>query len=168
MDRPLSSEDAVGIAIWNNAQLRADLASVGIAEGDLIDAGLMRNPRLDMLIPVGAKPFELLLNFPIETFVQRPRRIAVAQQALDQLTQSLIQNGLNTGARCTLGARGHCSVDGPGRNRAAIGCIRVERVRTITEARLRAGDISELDTIAARTEFGVARGNWFTIRRVRR
>ena len=71
-DQPLSSDDAVGIAIWNNPQLRADLASLGLAEADLVDAGLLRNPRLDMLVPVGAKPFELLLNFPLEVLLATP------------------------------------------------------------------------------------------------
>ena len=111
LDGPLSSEDAVGIAVWNNPQLRADLATIGLAEADLIDAGLLRNPRLEVLMPVGAKPFELLVSLPVELFWQRPRRIAASQQALDQLAQSLIQNGLNTardahwalGALCALG-----------------------------------------------------------------
>ena len=58
LDQPLSPDDAVGIAIWNNPQLRADLATLGLAEADLVDAGLLRNPRLDMLMPVGAKPPE--------------------------------------------------------------------------------------------------------------
>jgi outer membrane protein, heavy metal efflux system len=156
LDQPLSSDDAVGIALWNNPQLRADLATVGLAEGDLIDAGLMRNPRLDMLVPVGAKPFELLLNFPIEAFVQRPRRIAAAQQALDQLGQSLIQNGLNT-ARDARWAHADL-VQATSRIEIAKRSVELrERVSAITEARLRAGDISELETISARTELGAAR-----------
>ena len=53
LDQPLSSDDAVGIALWNNPQLRADLATIGLAEADLIDAGLLRNPRLDVLMPMG-------------------------------------------------------------------------------------------------------------------
>jgi outer membrane protein, heavy metal efflux system len=149
--QPLSSDDAVGIAIWNNPQLRADLATIGLAEADLIDAGLLRNPRLDMLVPVGAKPFELLLSLPVEVFWQRPRRIAASQQALDQLAQSLIQNGLNT-ARDARWAHADVvqAVD-----RAAVARQSAElreRVSKLTEARLRAGDISELETIAAKTE----------------
>lgn len=156
LERPLSHEDAVGIALWNNAQLRADLATVGLAEGDLVDAGLMRNPRLDMLIPVGSKPFELLLNLPVEAFAQRPRRIAAAQQALDQLAQSLIQNGLNT-ARDARWAHADL-VQAMGRVEIARRSVELrERVNTLTGARLRAGDISELETIAARTELGAAR-----------
>jgi len=156
LQQPLSPDDAVGIAIWNNPQLRADLATLGLAEADLVDAGLLRNPRLDLLVPVGAKPFELLLNFPIEVFWQRPRRIAASQQALDQLAQSLIQNGLNT-ARDARWA--HADVV-QALDRAAVAKQSAElrqRVSKLTEARLRAGDISELETIAAKTESASAR-----------
>jgi cobalt-zinc-cadmium efflux system outer membrane protein len=153
--QPLSADDVVGIAIWNNPQLRADLATIGLAEADLVDAGLLRNPRLDMLVPVGAKPFELLLNFPVEVFWQRPRRIAASQQALDQLAQSLIQNGLNT-ARDARWA--HADVV-QALDRAAVAKQSVElreRVSKLSEVRLRAGDISELETIAARNESALA------------
>ena len=156
LDQPLSSDDAAGIALWNNPQLRADLATIGVAEGDLIDAGLLRNPRLDMLIPVGAKPFELILNFPMEAFVQRPRRIAASQQALDQLAQSLIQNGLNA-ARDARWAHADL-VQANGRLEIAKQSVDLrERIAKVTDARLRAGDISELETIAARTDLGAAR-----------
>jgi cobalt-zinc-cadmium efflux system outer membrane protein len=151
LDRPLSAEDAVGIAVWNNPQLRADLATIGLAEADLIDAGLLRNPRLDVLIPVGAKPFELLLNLPVEVFWQRPRRVAASQQALDQLAQSLIQNGLNT-ARDARWAHADV-VQAMERTAVAKQSAELrERVSQLTEARLRAGDIGELETIAAKTE----------------
>jgi cobalt-zinc-cadmium efflux system outer membrane protein len=149
--QPLSPDDAVGIAIWNNPQLRADLATLGLAEADLVEAGLLRNPRLDMLIPVGAKPFELLLNFPIEALWQRPQRMAASQQALEQLAQSLIQNGLNT-ARDARWA--HADVV-QAVERAEVGKQSAElrqRISKLTEVRLQAGDISELETIAAKNE----------------
>ena len=151
LGQPLSSDDAVRIAVWNNPQLRADLATLGLAEADLTDAGLLRNPRLDVLAPVGAKPFELLLTLPIDVLWQRPRRIAASQQALDQLAQSLIQNGLNT-ARDARWA--HADVV-QALDRAAVAKQSTElrqRVSKLTEVRLQAGDISELETIAARNE----------------
>ena len=151
LDVPLSSDDAVAIAVWNNPQLRADLATIGLAEADLIDAGLLRNLRLDVLIPVGAKPFELLLNLPIEVFWQRSRRIAASQQALNQLAQSLIQNGLNT-ARDARWAHADV-VQAVGRAAVAKQSAELrKRVSQLTEARLRAGDINELEAIAAKTE----------------
>lgn len=94
--KPLSADDAAAIALWNNPQFNADLAGLGISRGDLIDAGQLRNPRLDVLFPLGLKPFELLLNLPIEAIWERPSRVAAAEKAYEQLAQSLIQNGINT------------------------------------------------------------------------
>lgn len=156
LDQPLSSDDAAGIALWNNPQLRADLAAIGLAQADVLDAGLLRNPRLDMLMPVGAKPFELLVNLPIEVLWQRPRRVAAAQQAMEQLAQSLIQNGLNT-ARDARWAHADLLQAGGRLEIARKSSELRERVYQLTQARLRAGDISELETIAARTESGSAR-----------
>ncbi len=90
-DQPFSGDDAAAIALWNNTQLQADLAALGLARGDLIDAGLLRNPRLDMLFPVGLKPFELIFNLPVDAFWSRPRRIEASQAAYDQLAESLIK-----------------------------------------------------------------------------
>lgn len=157
LDRLLKADDAAAIAVWNNAQLRADLAALGIAEADLIDAQLLlRNPRLDMLVPVGAKPFELIANFPLEVFVQRPRRIALSEQALRQLAESLIQNAVNTARDARLA---HADlVQAEERVRLAQESVELrDRVAKLTEARLRAGDIGEIETLAAKTEAGVAR-----------
>ena len=155
LGRPLSSDDAAAIALWNNPQLMVDLASLGVAEADLIEAGLLRNPRLDMLFPVGAKPFELLLTLPLDAFWQRPKRVAAAQRAYEQLAQSLIQNGLDTArdARWAHADLVHA------RQREAVAreaATLRQRISQLTGARLRAGDISELDAVAATVEAGSA------------
>lgn len=143
----LTADDAAAIAIWNNKQLQADLAALGIARGDLIDAGLLRNPRLDMLIPVGAKPFELLVNFPIEVFWQRGRRVAAAEKAYEQLANSLMQNGLNAARDARLAHADLVLTNA--RHTAAQRSVDLrKRITGITAARLRAGDISELDAMA--------------------
>jgi len=155
LERPLSSDDAAALALWNNPQLTVDLGALGIAQADLLDAGLLRNPRLDMLLPVGAKPFELLLNLPIDAMIQRPRRVAAAEAAYEQLGQSLIQNGLNTirDARVAhadvVQAKARLQVAG----QAAT--LR-DRIAELTGVRLKAGDISELETVQARAEAGTA------------
>ena len=94
LDQPLTSDQAATISLWNNPQFGADLATLGIAKGDLLDAGQIRNPRLDLLFPLGLKPFELLLNLPIEAIWERPARVAAAEKTYEQLANSLIQNGL--------------------------------------------------------------------------
>lgn len=94
LDQAITNDQAAMIALWNNPQFGADLATLGIAKGDLVDAGQLRNPRLDLLFPLGFKPFELLLNLPIEAIWERPARVAAAEKAYEQLAHSLIQNGL--------------------------------------------------------------------------
>ena len=151
----LSSDDAATIAVWNNKQLQADLATIGIAHGDLIDAGLLRNPRLDMLIPVGAKPFELILNYPLEVLWQRGRRVEAASKAYEQLATSLIQNGLNAVRDARIA---HADLV-LAKERLEVGKKSLSlrsRIVELTEARLRAGDISELEAIAARSDRAVA------------
>lgn len=91
----LSADDAVAIALWNSSALEANLAAVGIAQADLLDAGLLRNPNFQSLIPVGAKPFEFLLNWPIEDLWQRKKRVLAARRNLDVVATGLVQNGLN-------------------------------------------------------------------------
>ena len=44
--RPISADDAVRIALLNNAGLQADYASLGIAEAELVQASRWRGPRL--------------------------------------------------------------------------------------------------------------------------
>lgn len=50
----------VAIALWNNAALQADLA-----QADLVEAGLLRNPNFSLLLPVDPRPFEFALTAPV-------------------------------------------------------------------------------------------------------
>ena len=155
LDRPISADDAAAIAVWRNPQLQADLAALGIARADVIDAGLLRNPRLDMLFPIGAKPFEMLLTLPTEMIWQRPRRVTASEEAYDQLAQSLVQNGLNVARDARLA---HADlVLAMTREKAAERVLELrKRIVELTNARLRVGDISELDAMAARNEQALA------------
>jgi cobalt-zinc-cadmium efflux system outer membrane protein len=92
--KKLTSDDAALIALWGNPQFGADLASLGLLRGDWIDAGQLRNPRLDVLAGLGLKPLELLLNLPIEAIWERPQRLAAAEFAYKSLAENLVQNGL--------------------------------------------------------------------------
>jgi cobalt-zinc-cadmium efflux system outer membrane protein len=46
----LGMQDAVGMALHNNRQLRADLEMIGQANADLVQAGLLKNPMFDFMI----------------------------------------------------------------------------------------------------------------------
>ena len=58
----LTQDEAVTIALWNNAQFQADLASLGFARAELIEASLLPNPVFSILFPVGPKQLESLLH----------------------------------------------------------------------------------------------------------
>jgi cobalt-zinc-cadmium efflux system outer membrane protein len=108
-----------------------------------------------MLFPVGVKPFELLLTLPLDALWQRPKRVAAAQSAYEQLAQSLIQNGLDT-ARDARWAHADL-VQARQREAVAREAATVrQRISELTAARLRAGAISELDSVAATVEAGSA------------
>jgi cobalt-zinc-cadmium efflux system outer membrane protein len=53
----VTEDEAVALALWNNAALSADLSAFGLAQVDLIDAGLLRNPNIQLLLPTTTKPF---------------------------------------------------------------------------------------------------------------
>jgi len=45
LERPLSADDAVRIALLNNGSLQAAFAELGIAEADVVESGRLPNPR---------------------------------------------------------------------------------------------------------------------------
>ena len=77
LDDGLTEDEAVTIALWNNAQFQADLVQLGFARADLIEAGLLRNPVLSLLFPLGPKQLEATLNLPFEFLWQRPKRVNI-------------------------------------------------------------------------------------------
>jgi len=147
----ITEDEAVALALWNNAALSADLSALGLAQADLLDAGLLRNPNIQLLLPTTTKPFELFGQFAVEQFWQRPRRISAAQKQWDQVAQALLQNGLNTvrDARQAHAALLQAQV----RSRIAAESADLrQQIAKITQARLRAGDVSVLDARASETD----------------
>ncbi len=144
LDRKLSPGDCVAIALWNNAQLEADLAALNVADADLTDARRIRDPILQMVFPAGPKRFELLFVQPIELLWQRPRRIRAATLNMDQLAQSLVQNGLNLARDVKVAYADLLLAE----QRTGISAASAELRRRIVELsrrRLAAGDINSAD-----------------------
>src|SRR5512139_1627493 len=86
---PLSADDAVQVALLSNRGLHADLAHLGMAEADLVQAGRLPNPRISLhRVPDEHHyKFEQALSFNIFSLVTLPlatevekRRFAAAQQ----------------------------------------------------------------------------------------
>ena len=151
IDDGISQDEAASIALWNNAQFRADLVQLGFARADLIEAGMLRNPVLSLLFPLGPKQLEATLNLPVEFFWQRPKRVAAAKLNAEQIADSLIQNGLNL-IRDVLIAYTELEFT---RERARITeeeASLQREIAGIAAERLKVGDISGLEEIAIHLE----------------
>lgn len=147
----LSEDEAVAVALWNNAAFQADLTALGFARSDLIEAGQLRNPMLTLLLPWGPKQLEFTASLPLEVFWQRPRRVAAAKVDLERVAESLVQTGLNLVRDVRVAYADLTLADD--RARIASESLRQRsEIAQIVEARLRLGDLSELETSTARLD----------------
>ncbi|MFL6656507.1 MAG: TolC family protein [Massilia sp.] len=80
--KPLSADDAVGIALLNNRQLQASYAELGIAEADLAQAGRIPNPVLSFghLRGPDGVDIERTLMLPVVSLLLMPATVQVEQQ----------------------------------------------------------------------------------------
>jgi len=147
----LTSEEAVAIALWNSPSFQATLTDLGIARADVLEAGLLRNPVLSLLFPVGQKQLEWTIQFPIDAIWQRPRRVAAAQLNAQAIGERLVWDGLTLVAQART-AHADAVIAEQRLQLTSENADLAQRLAEITEARLRAGDISELEARAATSD----------------
>lgn len=95
LDDGITEDEAVAIALWNNAAFQELLADIGLARGDLIQAGLLPNPEFIYFFQVPDKPFKYAFELPIEAIWLRPIRVKTAAHEADRTAQRLTQAGLD-------------------------------------------------------------------------
>jgi cobalt-zinc-cadmium efflux system outer membrane protein len=147
----LTQEEAVAVALWNSPSFLVTLTDLGIARADLAEAGLLRNPILSLLFPVGPKQLEFTLQFPFEVLWQRPARVDAARINAQAIGQRLVWDALSLVAQVRAAHADAITAD----RRLALATQNAEltrRLSDITDARLRAGDISDLEARAPRTD----------------
>lgn len=85
LQKKLAADDAVQIAMLNNRDLQAIYTDLGVAQADLVQAGLFRNPILDaaVLFPLsGVRPdlqLTVVISFLDALYVPLRKRVATAQ-----------------------------------------------------------------------------------------
>ena len=81
LSRPLTADSAVQIALLNNHNLQATYEDLGIAQADLVEAGLLRNPifTFERRLPGQALEADLLKEFIDILLLPLRKRIAAAQ-----------------------------------------------------------------------------------------
>jgi cobalt-zinc-cadmium efflux system outer membrane protein len=116
-----------------------------------VEAGLLRNPVLSVLFPLGPKQLEWTVQFPFELIWQRPARVAAATLNAQAVGERLVWNALTLVAETRTAHSDAVIADRRLQLTTEIADL-VRRLTGITEARLRAGDISELEARAARSD----------------
>ena len=150
-DDGIAEDEAVALALWNNASFQALLADLGIARADLVEANQLTNPEFSALFPVGVKQFESALTVPFEAIWLRPFRVAIAEAESERIANRLVQDGLNL-IRDVRVAYADLMLAGD-RLRISRESARLRgRIRDLAEARLAAGDVSGLDVTTAQIE----------------
>ena len=91
----LTEDEAVSMALWNNAAFQEALTEIGFTRADLIQAGQLSNPTLTVLFPYGPKQLEFTAKLPLEVLWLRPKRVAVAKADAERVAKMLAQTGLN-------------------------------------------------------------------------
>lgn len=151
----LTQDEAVAIALWNNPDFQVSVSELGFARADLLEAGLLRNPVLSLLFPVGPKQLEATLKWPVEVLWERPRRVAAARFAADAAGERLVQTGLDLAASVKTAYVDFALAQDRQRLADETAAL-LQRINELTQSRLAAGDISELEARAARTDAAVA------------
>ena len=90
----LSEEEAISIALYNNAQFQADLIDLSIANADLVTAGQLPNPLLSIIFPTGTDPLKGTLNFAFDALWQRPSRVKAAHLESERTALTIVNKGL--------------------------------------------------------------------------
>ena len=144
LDDGLSEDEAVAVALWNNAQLQVDLAALGFARADLIEADMLANPVFSLLFPIGPKALEMGLDVPVDFIWQRPRRLAAAKLDAQSISENLIDHGLALIRNVQTTYADLWSAEEHVRLAEQNAQLQIQMVE-LAHAQLRAGDISELE-----------------------
>lgn len=140
----LSIDEAVSIALWNNADFQLTLASLGLARADLIDAGLLKNPVFSLLFPWGPKQLEFTLTWSIDALWQRPKRIEDARLNAEATAEQLASHGLRLVADVRLAFFEVLVSERRLLLAAEQAAVAADAAR-MSQGRFRAGDISEFE-----------------------
>ena len=151
LDDGVTADEAVALALWNNSAFNATLAQLGMARGDLTQAGLLRNPQFFLLLPGATKQLEWALFLPVDALLLRETRLDLSEREVCRVAEELVQNGLNLVRDARVAhADLTFAVD---RSALANEAVKVRKsIADLTRKQLDAGDISELEATTARID----------------
>ncbi|HEV7866644.1 MAG TPA: TolC family protein [Chthoniobacteraceae bacterium] len=140
----LTEDEAVAIALCNNAAFLETLADLGIARADVVQAGVVPNPTLTLLFPSGSKQLEFTAKLATEFLWLRPIRLKTAKLDYERTAELLVQNGLNL-IRDTKLAFTEALAAERRLTLAEESAMLSAKIEKLARARVAAGDVSELE-----------------------
>ena len=147
----ITEDEAVAAALWNNAALHEALAQLGVSRAQLFNAGLITDPQYILLFPLGPKQLEFTTYQAVDAIWLRPIRRRAAEMDLCEVSQQMIQNGLNT-ARDARTAHANLLL-AQDRAKLSVKALELrESIAGLADRRLEAGDISELEDTSTRID----------------
>ncbi|MBL8186641.1 MAG: TolC family protein [Acidobacteria bacterium] len=155
LDDGVSEDEAVAIALWNNPALQAELAALGLARADVIEAGQLRNPNLTLILPFSVRVLEAVALWPFDVLWQRPHRVAAAKLELNRTEETLAAMALDLVRDVRLAYADALLAESRSRIAAQAARERNE-IAVIVNAQFRVGEISELETNASRLDASLA------------
>lgn len=144
----ITEDEAVAIALWNNAAFQETLVNLDIARGDLLQAGLLPNPIGSYTFSGDNKAMKYAFEFPIEALWMRPFKIRAAEADAEKVSHQLSQAGLNL-IRDTRRAYSDMQQAKLQRELLDESLTLRRRLATMAKKRLDAGDISKHETNVA-------------------
>ena len=86
LKKPLTVNDAVQIALFNNKGLQAAFYDLGISEADLVQAGKLPNPRFTMLHTKNNGDYEIEQSFTFNIFslLTMPKALQIEKRLFEQ------------------------------------------------------------------------------------
>ena len=96
---PLSADDAVQIALYNNPGLQATYAELGISESDLVSSGRIDNPRFSFLRALDLRSeskIESILSFGVMSLITLPLRMEAAGRRFESTKRGVTAEMLRT------------------------------------------------------------------------
>ncbi len=152
---PLSSTQAEIIALRNNRELRVELELISVTRADLIQAGLLPNPVVNLAfrLPLsgGTSTFDVGVIQQFTDLWLRPYRMGAAQAELDRTVLSASDRSLQLVTRVRQ-AHGHVVYGQKGIELTQQDIALLERSILTTESRVRAGEATVLDVNRVRQQ----------------
>lgn len=103
LDQDILRNDAIRMALLNNKSLLATIQELGIAKADLVQAGLLKNPKLSTAFHIPPPGLGIVTNVEVETTIlslsdlwQIPLRRQVFSRQLERTIMKLVERTLET------------------------------------------------------------------------